>query len=330
MSNGASAPFGGFFPSTMLPIGFGCAWLDARRGRALSVDLLKFALDCGVTYFDTARMYVSGAAEGILGELCSASRERMVVVSKAGILPAQNTPAIRLGRRALRLVHKLAPHVPTPSAFVPRRAAFDVVSLRQSVETTLRELRTSYLDVLLLHQCEPQHINDELLSLLERFRSEGKVLRYGVATDASPALAISQKWPQLCSVRQIPNSVWQPTLASLPVMPGLVVTHSVLGGRFRQLCRVLHDDADLRARWRARLDLDAADPSTLARLLLLHALHANPDGVVLFSSSSKANIAKNVALARRARDLEMTEQVASLTALLQMHMDQARTGERAS
>ena len=50
-----------------------------------SLRLLETAIDCGITYFDTARMYGLGAAEGLLGEVASRNRHRMIIASKAGI-----------------------------------------------------------------------------------------------------------------------------------------------------------------------------------------------------------------------------------------------------
>ena len=41
----------------MVPLGFGCSGLLDGLGQRESLHLLETAIDCGITYFDTARMY---------------------------------------------------------------------------------------------------------------------------------------------------------------------------------------------------------------------------------------------------------------------------------
>ena len=75
-------------PPDMFPLGFGCGDLSYRIDRRGSLHLLETAIDHGISYFDTARMYGFGRAESILGKLTSRNRRRMIIATKAGILPA--------------------------------------------------------------------------------------------------------------------------------------------------------------------------------------------------------------------------------------------------
>src|ERR1700734_2088316 len=86
---------------TILPpgtnrLGFGNGGLIHDVSRADSLRLLEVAYDSGLTYFDTARMYGFGCAEALLGDLLAGRRDRIIVASKAGILPASRSIPLRV------------------------------------------------------------------------------------------------------------------------------------------------------------------------------------------------------------------------------------------
>jgi aryl-alcohol dehydrogenase-like predicted oxidoreductase len=62
---------------------------------------------------------------------------------------------------------------------------FSVVGLRESVETSLRELRTDYVDILFLHEATEAVLRDaELIGVLDGLVRSGKVLRVGLYAGA--------------------------------------------------------------------------------------------------------------------------------------------------
>lgn len=80
-----------------LPVGFGCAHLQySSRSRLESLRLLEKAFEQGITHFDVARLYSAGEAEGVVGEFARGRRDRVVLVSKVGILPLRQTYYHRL------------------------------------------------------------------------------------------------------------------------------------------------------------------------------------------------------------------------------------------
>src|ERR1700761_3326751 len=130
-----------------LPLGFGSgALLSQRRSRSEALRLIETAVDSGITYFDTARMYGAGRAEGILGEVVWKRRSRFILASKAGILPESRSLFVRATGRAVRLLHKTIPstksHLAVPAAAMPRAGVFGLNDVQRSIETSLRELRT--------------------------------------------------------------------------------------------------------------------------------------------------------------------------------------------
>ncbi|WP_158091655.1 aldo/keto reductase [Bradyrhizobium canariense] len=312
--------FRGILPRNMLPLGFGSgALLSKRRTRREALRLLEAAMDCGVTYFDTARMYGAGRAEGILGELTARNRERLVLASKAGILPQSRALHVRARSRSIRLLHKVVPssrnYLPVPSASVPHFGAFGLVEFQESVETSLKELRTDYLDILLLHECSAADLEEtDLLHVLDGLKREGKVRAFGIATGIEETTSILKRHAALLDVVQIPSAIWNMNVRRLPTIEGLVITHSSLTSRFNILLDRLLSDERMAAEWHSLTKVDPRDSTELAHLLLAHALNANPNGIVIFFSSSPANVVANVkSVSSRAID---EKQIAGLNALL--------------
>jgi D-threo-aldose 1-dehydrogenase len=296
-------PFGDVIPAGTLRLGFGCGSLLAGRDRRRSLALLETALDCGVTYFDTARMYGEGRAEAILGALTPRIRRQIVLTTKAGILPTHRPLARRVVERGIRILRtgpsplRARLHEPRPAE--PRFGAFTIAELRKSIETSLRELRTDHIDILLLHECKPGDVaTPETHDLLEDLKMQGKIRAYGIATTLDSALATATANRPLAQIIQIPSDFCDANVARLPSEGALVITHSCLGARFRQLVARMRADASLAAEWRRTTGLDPLDPSALARLLLSHALHSNRNGLVLFSSSKRENILASVQATR--------------------------------
>lgn len=314
-------PFREILPGNMLPLGFGSgALLSKRRTRRDALRLLETAMDCGVTYFDTARMYGAGRAEGILGELIARNRERLVLASKAGILPQSRALHVRAMSRSIRFLHKVAPSskrcVAVPSASMPRFGAFSLVEFRNSVETSLKELRTDYLDILLLHECTAADLEEtDLLHYLNVLKSAGKIRAFGIATSIEETTSILKTHAALLDVVQIPSAIWNMNVRKLPTIDGCVITHSSLTGRFNILLDRLSSDERMAAEWRSLTQIDPRDPTKLAHLLLAHALNENPNGIVIFFSSNPANVVANVkSVSSRAID---EKQIAGLNALLE-------------
>jgi hypothetical protein len=107
----------------------------------------------------------------------------------------------------------------------------------------------------------------------------GKVRRFGIATDGTSTAAILARRPEFAHVVQM---AWD-SYDALTLPPGVpLITHSVVAP-------VL---APLTERARAA----GWDPESVGRLLLASALRANPDGVVLFSSTNEARIRANATL----------------------------------
>jgi D-threo-aldose 1-dehydrogenase len=304
--------FRGIVPAGAVRLGFGCGGLGSRAEKKHALALLETALDCGVTYYDTARMYGEGATESILGEFVPKNRRRIVLTSKAGILPTDRSLSRRARDKSARALRTVLPpirrFVPDPPHSAPRFHVFGPGELRASVDASLRALRTDHLDILLLHECNPSDVTDPLLEdFLDSLMKQGKIRAFGIATGISDSIEIIRTHPGLASVVQIPSSPCDSNIAKVDVTgSSLIITHSCFSACLASVAAHLRKDSILARKWRSRIGI--SDASELGRLLLAHALHSNPNGVVLFSSSRTEHIRANVATATdqipEARQLE--------------------------
>jgi aryl-alcohol dehydrogenase-like predicted oxidoreductase len=138
----------------------GTSWWGVKE-RATGIDLLRRALDAGVTFYDTADTYESGNAETILHEAIGDHRDEIVIATKFGydIYTFPDSP----GQRE-------RPHDWSPGY------------MRKALEQSLRRLNTDHIDLYQLHNPRIDAIeNDALWTELERARSEGLIRAIGVA-----------------------------------------------------------------------------------------------------------------------------------------------------
>jgi aryl-alcohol dehydrogenase-like predicted oxidoreductase len=285
-------------------LGLGCGDLFAGAHEAASLRLLDAAYDCGVRWFDVARLYGDGQAESVVGRAFQGRRDQVVIASKAGILPWSMLTARRIRRKALTGARRLAPAaarvLPQPPPAAHRGGAFGRAELRRSVETSLRALRTDYLDVLLLHECElSDAVRPETLSLLEGLLAAGKVRAFGIAAGFPQTRAILAAAPDRFAVAQFPSDVFSQNERRLPpAWRGLTITHSILKGGLERLREQVLADPARAAEWRRRFETPAEDADAYAGLLLKDAL-ASHEGLVLFATSRPERIAAAVEAARR-------------------------------
>jgi len=127
---------------------------------------LKTALDNGANFFDHADIYGGGECESIFSEaigLTPSLREKIIIQTKCGIVPG-------------------------------KMFDFSKEHIINSVEGSLKRLKTDYINVLLLHRpdalCEPQEVA-EAFSLLKK---SGKVLHFGVSNQNPMQIELLKKY----------------------------------------------------------------------------------------------------------------------------------------
>ena len=103
------------------------------------------AVEMGVNFFDTARVYQGGNNERMVGAALKGKRQNLILASKT-LAPTKEGALAHL-------------------------------------ETSLKELQTDYLDIWYLHsKSKPEHITDELLEAQRLAKQQGKIRFAGIST----------------------------------------------------------------------------------------------------------------------------------------------------
>lgn len=119
-------------------------------------DAIDFALDNGVTFFDTADIYGAGHSEELLGQAMRDRRDRFIVATKIGW---QNFDRER------------------------NQTDYDTVGkLIAGVESNLRRLQTDYIDIIQSHIDFHDATMDIFLEGFQKLQRDGKVRAYGTST----------------------------------------------------------------------------------------------------------------------------------------------------
>jgi aryl-alcohol dehydrogenase-like predicted oxidoreductase len=136
--------------------GWGASREESRR-------IFDAFLDAGGNFVDTACNYTDGESESLLGELVQERRERLVVATKYTLTTRRDDPNAGGNHRK---------------------------NLVQTVEASLRRLRTDYVDLLWLHMWDGLTPVEEVVRALDDLVSAGKVLYVGLSD--TPAWVVSR------------------------------------------------------------------------------------------------------------------------------------------
>ncbi len=137
-----------------------------KWGADLSVSearkLIEKCLEINVTTFDHADIYGHYTTEELFGKSftgSSSSRKKVQLVTKCGIkLITENRPD-----------HKIKSYNTNPSY------------ITASVEQSLTNLQTDYIDLLLIHRPSPLMNPEEIAKVFAKLKKDGKVLHFGVS-----------------------------------------------------------------------------------------------------------------------------------------------------
>ncbi|PSP39397.1 general stress protein [Halobacteriales archaeon QH_7_65_31] len=148
-------------------VGFG-AWVIGTdwwgdRDEADALEMVEYALDAGITYFDTGDVYGHGRSEELLGEVLDERGEEMVVGTKVGY-DFYNNPQAGHGE-------------------LPKQ--YDTEYLRDAVERSLDRLDTDHVEYLQLHNPDVAELDGEILELLDELREEDVADAIGLALGPS-------------------------------------------------------------------------------------------------------------------------------------------------
>ena len=301
----------------------------ARLTLQESVRMLETAFDASITHFDVARSYGYGEAEKAVGAFISDKREQITLTTKLGILPPKRSVGLGIAKAGAR---KLTAFFPGLRLALRNRASqlvtsgnFSVDAAKQSLVTSLKELKTSYVDVLLLHECRYEDLSIELLEFLNTCVKDGTIRAFGTATTPEETQRILNLSPEFAPVVQFPSNIFNGKLGyvELPAKH-TPITHSIFDGTgVARLSRFISSTPERGRSWSEQIGTDLTAPTVLSRLLLTQAAHANSKGLVVCSSLNPRHIYTNAqAISETAFS---TEQIGTFERLVSEHLTQLGT-----
>lgn len=166
-------------------IGVGCMRINALN-KTDAEKFVRTALDEGLNFFDHADIYAGGECEKIFADAVHMNydvREKIILQSKCGI---------REGRYDFSKEHIL-----------------------QSVDGSLKRLKTDYLDLLLLHRPDALAEPEEVAEAFDLLQSSGKVRHFGVSNQKPMQIELLQKsLRQPILINQLQLSITNATMIS--------------------------------------------------------------------------------------------------------------------
>ena len=138
-----------------MPYGIGVKNTNDMLSEKEAINLLHAALDNGINFFDTARMY--GTSENIMGKAFKGKRSDVVICTKC--------------RHFLDNKDRIPSH----------SIVTDIIE--NSLDESLDALQTDHVEVFMLHQANLDILeNDGISSVFQNLKKEGKIKATGVST----------------------------------------------------------------------------------------------------------------------------------------------------
>lgn len=140
-------------------MGLGCMGLSFGYGPATdtkqAIELIRAAVEQGVTFFDTAEVYGPYLNESLLGEALEPFRDRVVIATKFGFTFGDDNKQ--------QILNSRPEHI------------------RAAVEGSLSRLKTDVIDLLYQHRVDPEVPIEDVAGTVKDLIAEGKVKHFGLS-----------------------------------------------------------------------------------------------------------------------------------------------------
>ncbi len=138
-------------------LGLGCMGMSQSYGtppdKQAMISLIRTAVERGITFFDTAEIYGPHTNEELVGEALAPMRRQVVIATKFGI-KYENGQQMQDSR--------------------PER-------IRESIEGSLKRLRTDVVDLYYQHRVDPNVPIEEVAGTVKELIAQGKVTHFGMS-----------------------------------------------------------------------------------------------------------------------------------------------------
>jgi D-threo-aldose 1-dehydrogenase len=281
--------------------------LASRRQRQ---RLLASAFDSGIAHFDVARMYGVGQTEAELGRFARTRRSDLTISTKFGIEPrGQLLPLARFQGPARAVVARF----PALRRTIKRRGDlldaprhYDARTARRSLEESLSKVGTDYFDILFVH--DPRPTDDvkvqELSGFLSDAQREGKIRSWGMASEDATGAALANAFGD-GAVLQTRYDIFSPIGPSVRAGHPLILFGFLASALPRLSERVAADHRVREKLYSIRTREDITN--SIADYLLLDALDAYENSVLLVSTTRPARVTHAAELARNIDHARLVE-----------------------
>lgn len=264
---------------------FGTARLAGGAYAGQSRQMIETCIKAGIVKFDTAPGYGMGASEALLGQV-TCGLDGISLHTKVGSL-RPSAPALRGWAKRLR---NLAPNAAASERLdgeirifehVPASLDFSPDGIVRSLDRSCELLRRDRLDLVLLHEAEPQLIDPDAWAALHSAQQQGRIDRLGFAHNGPPR-NLDPALVGQCAPRP------EDFLGDRPGQRRIF--HSIR----RSLRSAMRQDAAVAAAaalvcQRNRLKIENGAHEYLVGLLLL--AQSSPDAGLIFATSQPKNLA---------------------------------------
>ncbi|WP_413531002.1 aldo/keto reductase [Rahnella inusitata] len=195
-------------------LGLGCMGLSHGYGPATdhrqAVELIRAAVERGVTFFDTAEVYGPYLNEEVVGEALKPFRDRVVIATKFGFTFGEDNKQQNLNSRPEHI--------------------------REAVEGSLRRLKTDVIDLYYQHRVDPDVPIEEVAGAVKDLIAQGKVKHFGLSEAGAQTIRRAHAVQPVAALQSEYSMWWrEPEQEIMPVLEELgigFVPFSPLGKGF--------------------------------------------------------------------------------------------------
>ncbi|ENV4277388.1 aldo/keto reductase [Salmonella enterica] len=185
--------------------GYGPA-TDTRQ----AIELIRAAVERGVTFFDTAEVYGPYLNEDVVGEALKPFRDRLVIATKFGFTFGDDNKQQILNSRP--------------------------ENIRKAVEGSLKRLKTEVIDLLYQHRVDPDVPIEDVAGTVKELIAEGKVKHFGLSEAGAQTIRRAHAVQPVAALQSEYSMWWrEPEQDILPLLEELgigFVPFSPLGKGF--------------------------------------------------------------------------------------------------
>jgi len=167
-------------------LGLGCMGLSYGYGPATekqkAIELIRTAVEQGVTLFDTAEAYGPFTNEELVGEALAPLRERVIIATKFGFDIAPD--GTRSGKLNSRPEH-----------------------IKQVADASLKRLKTETIDLFYQHRVDPDVPIEDVAGAVKELIQAGKVKRFGLSEAGASTIRRAHAVQPVAAI-QSEYSIW--------------------------------------------------------------------------------------------------------------------------